>query len=406
MEPRPIPAFYCCYLLRSIKHHRVNPYIGSTPNPLRRLAQHNGDSKGGAVKTKRYQPWEMTLVVTGFPSHLAALQFEWAWQNPHTTKKIAKEERITLPDKKSPKSKKCKAKKGPRRPRQSLTQMLANLHLLLRVPSFCRWPLQVRFFCEDVYQLWQRWNERADSGISKNIKVLLDIKAPGSTIDDESHPLSIRNKAKRRREAIDHGGVEGVDVGYSKLKGYIEKSISLLAEETSTDCAVCSNHIGSESKTVLVCSQGACRAVFHMPCLAAKFLNGEGGSGLVVPTNGKCPSCKAELLWVDLVKEMSLRTRGEEIVAQLTKKPKAKKTKSVAKSAVSQVNVGQSDNEGSATEDGGTEDHINVGAYSDDELPNDWHYQVDDDDTASVTSATSQYSEGVNLASTSKPPIL
>lgn len=58
MMEKPIPAFYCCYLLRSIPISTAF-YIGSTPNPRRRLAQHNGLAKGGAKKTSsdRHQPW-------------------------------------------------------------------------------------------------------------------------------------------------------------------------------------------------------------------------------------------------------------------------------------------------------------------------------------------------------------
>lgn len=74
---KPIPAYYCCYLLRSTKKHACL-YIGSTPHPARRLAQHNGESKGGARRTHHddKRPWEMVLTVEGFTSRVAALQFE------------------------------------------------------------------------------------------------------------------------------------------------------------------------------------------------------------------------------------------------------------------------------------------------------------------------------------------
>jgi structure-specific endonuclease subunit SLX1 len=78
VQSKPIPALYTVYILRSTVRHR-SIYIGSTPNPPRRLSQHNGLSKGGAARTSRasLRPWEMLGLVEGFPSMTAALKFEY-----------------------------------------------------------------------------------------------------------------------------------------------------------------------------------------------------------------------------------------------------------------------------------------------------------------------------------------
>ena len=64
-----------CYLLYS----RNNTYIGATVDPHHRLRQHNGELVGGAKKTKG-RVWKRALYVGGFPTWIAALQFEWAWK--------------------------------------------------------------------------------------------------------------------------------------------------------------------------------------------------------------------------------------------------------------------------------------------------------------------------------------
>ncbi|KAI8449049.1 hypothetical protein BY996DRAFT_6578271 [Phakopsora pachyrhizi] len=45
-------------------------YVGSTPDPPQCFQQHNGQLKGGAVRTKYHWPWEMELICFRFPSKL------------------------------------------------------------------------------------------------------------------------------------------------------------------------------------------------------------------------------------------------------------------------------------------------------------------------------------------------
>lgn len=55
------PPFYACYLLKSTSTPRSNrTYVGSTPDPPRRIRQHNGELTQGALKTSRFRPWVRT----------------------------------------------------------------------------------------------------------------------------------------------------------------------------------------------------------------------------------------------------------------------------------------------------------------------------------------------------------
>ena len=339
----PIQAFYCCYLLRSTVRH-ASLYVGSTPNPVRRLRQHNGDAKGGAVRTSKgtLRPWEMTCLVTGFPSKVAALQFEWAWQNTHLTRHILPGARITqaqMRERFSPKT--GKIRKRNVRPRMCLTDRLLNLHLLLTSESFARWPLWATFYAEDVYRVWQKTTAaKGDCGVVV-------------TMDESSKAANAAREGSK--------GVYAVDVGYDALKPHLEKSQKLFADGCKVKCVVCKLDLPLNGAMSLVCSSDGCHAAGHLECFARAFSKHHKEQAFL-PVDGRCPSCGTKHKWVDLVKEMTLRQRGESEIKKIfkVKKPRAKKSAKV------------SDNAGSEESD---EEMIDTPPLEDD-----WHQLSDTED--------------------------
>ena len=54
-------------------------YAGVSPDPVRRLRQHNGEIKGGAkYTTSKGSGWKHVCIVSGFQTKIQSMQFEWA----------------------------------------------------------------------------------------------------------------------------------------------------------------------------------------------------------------------------------------------------------------------------------------------------------------------------------------
>ncbi|CAI6295389.1 unnamed protein product [Periconia digitata] len=322
---KPIPAFYCCYLLRSKNHKSY--YIGSTPNPARRLGQHNGSSKGGAKRTSMQgkRPWEMTCIVTGFPSKHAALQFEWAWQNTHATRHIDRHVRDARIEELH------KTKKGPaaasangrrKRPPMSLQARLKNLHHLLGVASFARWPLKLRFFATDVFGAWEKNTAKMSPRLRDSVTVQL-------TPAELPTPATDTVTQLQNQFMIPHV-IKAISVAYEDCQAYTEKGQAVFQDGESHSCSICKGKLESTKALAILCPVEGCHAVTHIHCQSGRFLAEERDPDSLIPIQGTCVSCKTPLKWIDLMKELSLRTRGQKEIEVMLKPKRRKKAGSVS----------------------------------------------------------------------------
>ncbi|KAI2629269.1 hypothetical protein GGS26DRAFT_119314 [Hypomontagnella submonticulosa] len=308
---KPIPPLYTVYILRSTVRH-ASLYIGSTPNPPRRLKQHNGEAKGGAARTSRntLRPWEMVGIVSGFPGMVAALKFEWALTNPHLSLHIPSSSRITT-------SAGTKRNGHPRRPRHSLTSILSNLHLLLRVPSFARWPLNVHFFAPEVYEAWNKWCDTANEPLRDTIRVVTDFEPSRSG-------LTVMEGSDAEKMPEKPWGIHALPLDYAPMKDYVTKTRSIHDFEREGNCVICGEHLEPGKGLYATCSNTGCEGTGHASCWS-KHILGKDATEDIIPISGHCPRCKVEVVWGDLMKEMSLRVRGPKEVEKLLKKPRKRK---------------------------------------------------------------------------------
>jgi structure-specific endonuclease subunit SLX1 len=260
-----------------------------------------------------------------------------------------------------------------------VTSLLSNLHLLLRVPSFSRWPLEVRFFSEDAHQAWVRWSSTAAEPLRESLEVIKDL--PSTTIDPPNEAGSPRS----RKQKATHG-IGALDINYTTNKPHVEKGKNVIDLEREGSCSICQTELEHDAGIYTICANPSCEAVTHLACLSKHFLACEDDD-VMVPIRGTCPSCKTELKWVDIVKELSLRMRGQKEVEKLLKKKRVRKATATSTSQAMVDSSADDDDDESLDEDDGVNDFIlDVGASAGDN----WH-EIDDgseSDTGSIPNHT------------------
>ncbi|CAE6511341.1 unnamed protein product, partial [Rhizoctonia solani] len=270
-------------------------YVGSTPDPPRRLRQHNGELTQGAYKTRRGRPWVMTMIVHGFPSKLAALQFEWAWQHPYKSRHL----RVSQ-------TKQGKEIYSQMFKRDSTANLLRTKILVARsmlpIPPYNTWPLHVKIFSEEAKRLWDEvqkieTNEALPDGFTLSVEFEgVDGKA--------AVPVSRRSNARS-------GPIDVKDTEFNS--SHILKYQSILNKGAQTSCSVCSSEINvkhMDHLRVALCPQHSCTAVSHLECLAQAFLRDPLSPKGLLPRGGVCDACNQYTLWGDVIRGCYRRARG------------------------------------------------------------------------------------------------
>ncbi|KAL8826121.1 MAG: hypothetical protein Q9170_007528 [Blastenia crenularia] len=335
----------------------------------------------------------------------------WAWQNPDITKKIAEDERVEQPKKvrKPSRSKKPRDSEDPesaasdqgrlrrKRPIPTLNRSLTTLRLLLRSSSFDRLHLAVHFFSCDIYEAWLKHDKEASSKVQSEPSDPLNVEPLTERIHVAKQPTSPLADQKREFAPSDNSGVHDINVTYSELKTHIEKSVSLLGEQRIGTCSVCMGHVDLQGSTVMTCPLEGCRAMSHMTCLSKTGARDRPSGDSLLPVSIRCPKCHKEYQWVDLVRELSLRIRGESSLAQLMKVPRKRKAKAVedlsSRKVRHAVGGGRKAAEYNQNLDNAmTADDILSMDIEDDPLPDNWHELGEDSDDQSVTSTDTRVS--------------
>ncbi|XP_020360024.1 structure-specific endonuclease subunit SLX1 isoform X1 [Oncorhynchus kisutch] len=251
-------------------------YIGFTVNPERRIGQHNaGRHRGGAKRTSGRGPWEMVLIIHGFPSDIAALRplrswhqahgkeglfillpvsirlgcipldgleepllklFEWAWQNPHSSRRLS---HVTRRSKKE----------------SSLQFHWRVVSNMLRVMPWSRLPLTTRW-------LKQEYRMDFEPGLQPPLHVPLAFG-------------SIRARKPKPKDVEEEQEEKGADI-----------------------CLLCQGTVKSADK--MTCFHPLCHMTSHVICLAKHFLTGEAAH--LLPVEGECPGCRHSVLWGSLIR--------------------------------------------------------------------------------------------------------
>lgn len=263
---------------------------------------------------------------------MANLPFRWALTNPHISMHIPSESRITV-------STQRKANGQPRRPSRSLASVVSNLHLLLRVPSFERWPLKLHFFDRTAHAAWEKWCGVSSTELRSSLAVVTDFGGEATSSGSGARGSSDGAAAEASQSVEGEGkegeqggawGIHALPLDYEPLNEYVAKGQEIFEFERQGKCVVCHEELPMGEGLHAVCTNDGCDGVGHLSCWGRHMLP-DGEEDDILPVQGRCPRCKGEVKWGVMMTELTLRLRGKKEVEKLLKRKRRCATKNGSK---------------------------------------------------------------------------
>lgn len=213
----------------------------------RRIIQHNrGRDYGGANQTSRTPgPWKMVMIIHNFPDNISALRFEWAWQEPKSSRRLK-----VIPS--------IQRKK----PSEShFTYHFRILTEMINIGPWCRLPLKIRWFEENFI----------------------------TEFPTGRFPAHMQ---------ICHGAIRARHVRVGRRRTLLSQAV-IDAVNAQKECHLCMQEIANIEQDRVFCVNSKCKLVAHTKCLARICLE----PGHYVPIQGVCPLCEKTFLWGNVIRK-------------------------------------------------------------------------------------------------------